>query len=74
MAMNKKEIMEAIKSLASCQGSYARQAIIIKVAEMVGASDTVIDTWHTYDTKKGELPSILDRTVARHIAMDLIFE
>ena len=52
----------------------ARQAIIIKVAEMVGASDTVIDHWHTYDTKKGELPSMLDRTVARHIAMDLIFE
>ena len=52
----------------------ARQAIIIKVSEMVGASDTVIDHWHTYDTKKGELPSMLDRTVARHIAMDLIFE
>lgn len=53
---------------------WARQAITIKVAEMVGASDAVIDHWHTYDTKKGELPSMLDRTVARHIAMDLIFE
>ena len=52
---------------------WATQAITIKVAEMVGASDEVIDHWHTYDTKKGELPAMLDRTVARHIAMDLVF-
>lgn len=49
----------------------ARTAINIKVAEFLGASDTVIDTWHIYDSEKGELPSMLDRTVARHIAMDL---
>ena len=30
MAMNKKEIMEAIKSLASCQGRYARLYEYIK--------------------------------------------
>lgn len=53
---------------------WAVSAITIKVAEMLGASDAVIDHWHTYDTKKGELPSMLDRTVARHIAMDLVFE
>lgn len=53
---------------------WARLAITIKVAEMLGASDAVIDTWKTYDKKKGELPAMLDRTVARHIAMDLIFE
>ena len=52
---------------------WARLAITIKVSEMLGASDTVIDTWKTYDTKKGELPAMLDRTVARHIAMDLVF-
>ena len=52
---------------------WARLAITIKVAEMLGASDTVIDTWKTYDKKKGELPAMLDRTVARHIAMDLVF-
>ena len=53
---------------------WARLAITIKVSEMLGASDTVIDTWKTYDTKKGELPAMLDRTVARHISMDLIFD
>ena len=52
---------------------WARLAITIKVAEMLGASDAVIDTWKTYDKKKGELPAMLDRTVARHIAMDLVF-
>lgn len=53
---------------------WARQAITIKVAEFLGASDVVIDHWKTYDMKKGELPAMLDRTVARHIAMDLVFE
>ena len=53
---------------------WARLAITIKVAEMLGASDAVIDTWKTYDKEKGELPAMLDRTVARHIAMDLVFE
>lgn len=52
----------------------ARQAITIEVAELLGASDAVIATWHTYDDEKGSMPSMLDRTVARHIAMDLIFE
>ena len=52
---------------------WARLAITIKVAEMLGASDTVIDTWKTYDKNKGEPPAMLDRTVARHIAMDLVF-
>ena len=52
---------------------WARLAITIKVAEMLGASDTVIDTWKTYDKYKGELPAMLDRTVARRIAMDLVF-
>ena len=52
---------------------WARLAITIKVAEMLGASDSVIDTWKTYDKNKGELPAMLDRTVARHIAMDLVF-
>ena len=52
---------------------WARLAITIKVAEMLGASDAVIDTWKTYDKKKGELPAMLDRAVARHIAMDLVF-
>lgn len=53
---------------------WARQAITIEVAELLGASDTVINTWHTYDDEKGSLPRMFDRTVARHIAMDLIFE
>ena len=52
---------------------WARLAITIKVAEMLGASDAVINTWKTYDKYKGELPAMLDRTVARHIAMDLVF-
>ena len=52
---------------------WARLAITIKVAEMLGATDAVIDTWKTYDKYKGELPAMLDRTVARHIAMDLVF-
>ena len=53
---------------------WARLAITIEVAELLATSDTVIDHWHTYDTKKGKLPSMLDRTIARHIAMDLVFE
>lgn len=53
---------------------WARQAITIEVAEFLGASDTVIDHWKTYDDEKGSLPNMLDRTVARHIAMDLVFE
>lgn len=53
---------------------WARQAITIKVAEFLGASDAVIDHWKTYDMEKGEMPAMLDRTVARHIAMDLVFE
>lgn len=53
---------------------WARQAITIKVSEFLEASDAVIDHWKTYDMEKGELPAMLDRTVARHIAMDLVFE
>lgn len=53
---------------------WARQAITIEVAELLVPSDTVIDTWHTYDDEKGFMPSMLNKTVARHIAMDLIFE
>lgn len=53
---------------------WARQAITIEVAELLGASDAVIDTWKTYDDEKGSMPAMLDRTVARHIAMDLAFE
>lgn len=53
---------------------WARQAITIEVAEMLGASDAVIDTWKTYDDEKGSMPAMLDRAVARHIAMDLAFE
>lgn len=54
---------------------WARQAITIEVAELLGASDAVIDTWKTYDDdEKGSMPAMLDRTVARHIAMDLVFE
>lgn len=52
----------------------ARMAITIEVAELLAPSDAVIDTWHTYDDEKGSLPRIFDRTVARHIAMDLIFD
>ena len=52
----------------------AMTAMTIKVAELLVSSDAVIDHWKTYDTKKGELPAMLNRTVARHIAMDLIFE
>ena len=52
----------------------ARQAITIEVAELLAPSDTVIDTWHTYDDERGSLPRMFDRTVARHIAMDLVFE
>lgn len=53
---------------------WARQAITIEVAELLGASDAVIDTWKTYDDEKGSMPALLDRTVARHIAMGLVFE
>lgn len=53
---------------------WARQAITIEVAELLGASDAMIDTWHTYEEEKGSMPAMLDRTVARHIAMDLVFE
>lgn len=53
---------------------WAGLAITIEVAELLGASDAVIDTWKTYDDKKGSMPAMLDRTIARHIAMDLVFE
>lgn len=53
---------------------WAKTAINIKVAEFLGASDAVIDHWKIYDVEKGDLPAMLDRTVARHIAMDLVFE
>lgn len=53
---------------------WARQALTIEVAELLVASDAVIDTWKTYDDEKGSMPAMLDRTVARHIAMDLVFE
>lgn len=53
---------------------WARLAINVEVAELLGSSDAVIDHWKTYDTYKGELPAMLDRTVARHITMDLVFE
>lgn len=38
---------------------WARLAITIKVAEMVGASDAVIDHWKPYDTKKENCPPCL---------------
>lgn len=53
---------------------WARQAITIEAAELLGASDAVIDTWKTYDDEKGSMPAMLDCTVARHIAMDFVFE
>lgn len=53
---------------------WARLAITVEVAELLGASDAVIDHWKTYDDEKGSMPNMLDRTVARHIAMDLVFE
>lgn len=53
---------------------WARLAITVEVAELLGASDAVIDHWKTYDDEKGSMPNMLDRTVARHIAMDLGFE
>ena len=72
------EVKDALRhyhiSLKGDTTDWARSAITIKVAEFLGASDAVIDTWHTYDEEKGSMPSMLDRTVARHIAMDLIFE
>lgn len=52
----------------------AKLAITIEVAELLGASDAVIDTWKTYDDEKGSMPAMLDRTVALHIAIDLAFE
>lgn len=52
---------------------WARLAITIEVAELLGASDAVIDRWKTYDEEKGELPAMLDSVVARNIAMDLVF-
>lgn len=52
----------------------AKLAITIEVAELLGASDAVIDTWKTYDEEKCELPAMLDRHIARLIAMDLVFE
>lgn len=53
---------------------WVRLAITVEVSELLGASDAVIDHWKTYDDEKGSMPNMLDRTVARHIAMDLIFE
>ena len=53
---------------------WARHAITIEVAELLCASDAVIDTWKTYDEEKCELPAMLDCTVARHIAIDLVSE
>lgn len=53
---------------------WARLAITVEVAELLGASDAVSDHWKTYDDEKGSMPNMLDRTVARHIAMDLGFE
>lgn len=52
---------------------WARLAVIIEVAELLGASDAVIDRWKTYDEEKGELPAMLDSVVARNIARDLVF-
>ena len=52
---------------------WARLAITIEVSELLATSDALIDHWKTYDEEKGELPAMLDRTIARHIVMDLIF-
>lgn len=73
-----REIMDDLKRyhmpLHGDTTNWARLAITIEVAELLAASDTVIDHWKTYDEEKGELPAMLDRTVASHIAMDLAFE
>ena len=53
---------------------WARLAITVEVSELLGASDAVSDHWKTYDDEKGSMPNMLDRTVASHIAMDLVFE
>lgn len=72
-----REIMDALKryhmTLRGDTTDWARLAITIEVAELLGASDVVIDHWKTYDEEKGELPAMLDSVVARNIAMDLVF-
>lgn len=53
----------------------AKLAITIEVSELVGASETVIDIWHTYaDDGRENMPVMLTHGVARCIAMDLVFE
>lgn len=73
-----REIMDDLKkyhmTLHGDTTDWARLAITIEVAELLSASDTVIDHWKTYDEEKGELPAMLDSVVARNIAMDLVFE
>lgn len=72
-----REIMDDLKryhmTLRGDTTDWARLAITIEVAELLGASDVVIDHWKTYDEEKGELPAMLDSVVARNIAMDLVF-
>lgn len=72
-----REIMDDLKRyhmpLHGDTTDWARLAITIEVSELLGASDAMIDHWKTYDEEKGELPAMLDRVVARNIAMDLVF-
>lgn len=73
-----KDIMDDLKRyhmpLKGDTMDWARKAITIEVSELLAASDAVITHWKTYDEQKCDLPAMLDRTVARHIAMDLVFE
>ena len=73
-----REIMDDLKkyhmTLHGDTTDWAGLAITIEVAELLAASDAVIDHWKTYDEEKGELPAMLDSVVARKIAMDLVFE
>ena len=73
-----REIMDDLKryhmTLHGDTTDWARLAITIEVAELLGASDAVINHWKTYDEEKGELPAMLDSVVASNIAMDLVFE
>ena len=73
-----REIMDDLKRyhmpLHGDTTDWARLAITIEVAELLGANDAVIDHWKTYDVEKGELPAMLNSVVARNIAIDLVFE
>lgn len=72
-----REIMDDLKkyhmTLHGDTTDWARLAITIEVADLLVASDAVIEHWKTYVEEKCDLPAMLDRTVARHIAIDLVF-